>query len=170
MRSAFSWGVRALEGLGAVSLLVLMGVVVVDVVGRNLWNSPLPWGAEVLEVALATSIFLLFPVLAVRGGHVTVDLIELPAMSRVQHLLTGLISVMLFATVAWGLGRQALRAAEFWETTPMLRLPLPYVYGALAVLAALTVLLSLVWCFRRPVSDSEAHRAAAERSSVREGI
>lgn len=139
-RLVYSCGVRALEGLGALALLALMGVVLVDVVGRYIWNSPLAWGTEMLEVSLAVSIFLMFPILILKRGHVTVDLISLPTMVRVQHFLSDLIGAVLFGTVAWSLGRQTVRVAEFNETTPVLHFPLSIALGFLAVLAGLTAL------------------------------
>ena len=65
-------------------------VVFVDVVGRNLLNRPLPWGTELLEVVLAVLIFALYPVLALRSSHITVDLIPVPrALQTPQRLLAG---------------------------------------------------------------------------------
>ena len=68
---------RALEWVGTATLFALMAIVVVDVAGRNLFNRPLPWGTEVLEVLLAAMVFALYPLLALRSRHITVDLIEL---------------------------------------------------------------------------------------------
>ena len=55
---------RTLTAVGSASLLVLMAIVFVDVVARNLLNSPLPWGTEVLEAVLGLMVFALYPVLA----------------------------------------------------------------------------------------------------------
>lgn len=145
LRSITLWGVRVLEGLTAVALLALMAIVLVDVIGRNGWNQPLPWASEVLEIVLAASVFLFLPVLAIRGGHVTVDLIELPAMARMQQVLSGLIGFILFGSVTWALARHTTRVAEFDEVTPLLSIPLPWIFGALTALAALTSVLSLAW-------------------------
>ncbi len=130
-----------LEGSGALLLLALMGVVFLDVMLRNLLNRPLPWGTELLEVLLAAMIFLLYPVLAVGGGHITVDLIQVrPALRRVQRVLAGLVGASLFALIAWCLGRQAVRAAGYGEGTPLLHIPHSLVLGGMGVLAALAVL------------------------------
>src|SRR3989344_5807561 len=74
-------GGRIEEGLtlvGTLSLLALMLMVFIDVVGRNLFNSPLPWGTEVMEVLLGLMVFVFYPVLARRSGHIVVDLIPVP--------------------------------------------------------------------------------------------
>lgn len=142
-------GAAVAERLAAGFLLLLMVVVMVDVVGRSVLNQPLPWGTEVLEVLLAASIFLLYPILALQGGHVTVDLIHMPRMATAQRVLTGLIGGALFAVIAWALCRQALLAADYGEAMPMLRLPYGYVFGVMAALALITSLLFLVTCVRR---------------------
>ena len=41
---------RLLTAVGTLSLLALMGIVFVDVLGRNLFNRPLLWGTELAEV------------------------------------------------------------------------------------------------------------------------
>ena len=49
---------RALKAVGTLSLLALMLIVFVDVAGRNLFNSPLLWGTEVMEVLLGLMVFV----------------------------------------------------------------------------------------------------------------
>jgi len=130
-----------LQGLAAVLLLALMLLVLVDVVLRNVANQPLAWSTEVLEVMLGAMIFLLYPVLARNGGHVTVDLIPLPvAVRRVQRILSALAGVVLFALVAWCLGRQALRAADYGDSTTLLHWPYAWILGGMAALSLLAVI------------------------------
>jgi TRAP-type C4-dicarboxylate transport system permease small subunit len=82
--------VRAMEAIGAVSLLILMVTVFIDVVGRNLFNTPLPWGTELLEMVLALMIFAIYPLLALGFGHITVDLIQVrPDLRAVQRVVNG---------------------------------------------------------------------------------
>jgi TRAP-type transport system small permease protein len=130
---------RALEGISALLLLALMLIVLVDVVLRSAVNQPLPWGTELLEVVLGAMIFLLYPVLAIGGGHITVDLIATrPSVQRFQRVLAHGIGATLFALIAWCLARQALRAAGYGEGTPLLHIPYAAVLGVMAVLAAVT--------------------------------
>jgi TRAP-type C4-dicarboxylate transport system permease small subunit len=133
--------VRTLEAVGAVCLVVLMVTVFVDVVGRNLFNKPLPWGTEVLEIVLGAMIFVLYPVLAFTFGHITVDLIKVPAvLQRFQRSLGAGMGATLFALIAWCLVRQTLRAAEYGEKTALLGVPIPVLLGGMAVLSAITAL------------------------------
>lgn len=153
--------VRAMEAIGAVSLLILMVTVFVDVVGRNLLNTPLPWGTELLEMVLALMIFAIYPLLALGFGHITVDLIQVrPALRLVQRVLSGAIGAVVFALIAWCMGRQAMRAADYGEATPLLNVPLSWVLGGIAVLAsvsALAFLLAAVRSIRHPGAPAAPH-------------
>lgn len=128
---------RVLEAVGAFCLVVLMVTVFVDVVGRNVFNKPLPWGTEALEIVLAAMIFLIYPVLAAGSGHITVDLIRMhPTVQKVQRVLGALMGMALFALIAWCLVRQARRAAEYGEATALLHVPIAWILGTMAVLGA----------------------------------
>lgn len=133
------WVGRVLAVVGSTCLLALMLLVVVDVVGRDFFNSPLPWGTEVAEVLLGGLIFLFYPVLALRGGHITVDLIPIPRTLRVgQRWLSGAIGAALFGIVAYACGRQAVRAASYGDASAILGIPTAWVFWAMTVLAALS--------------------------------
>lgn len=152
---------RFLEAIGAVCLLILMVTVFIDVVGRNLLNAPLPWGTELLEMVLALMIFALYPLLALGFGHITVDLIQVrPRLRMVQRVLSGLIGAVVFALIAWCMGRQALRAAGYGEATPLLGVPLSWVLGGIGVLAAVSALAFLLAAVRsshHPAGSDELH-------------
>lgn len=134
-----------MEGAAAILLLTLMLIVLVDVLMRNLLNQPLPWGTELLEVMLGFMVFLLYPVLAIGGGHITVDLIPVRAsVYRMQGVLAAFAGALLFALIAWCLGRQAMRAAGYGEGTPLLHIPYSAVLGGMAALAGLASLAFVV--------------------------
>jgi len=132
---------RWLESIGSVCLAVLMLIVFVDVIGRNLFNRPLPWGTEVLEVVLAAMIFALYPVLALRSEHIVVDLIPVPAPLRaLQRLLAAAVGAALFSAVAYCCARQAMRSATYGDASALLGIPTSWVLWVMAVLAGGTVL------------------------------
>jgi TRAP-type C4-dicarboxylate transport system permease small subunit len=152
---------RVLEAIGAVALLILMVTVFIDVLGRNLFNTPLPWGTELLEMVLALMIFAIYPLLALGFGHITVDLIQLPArLHTAQRVLGSLIGAVVFALIAWCMVRQALRAASYGEATPLLGVPLSGVLGAIGVMAAvstLAFLLAAARTLRHPGAPAAPH-------------
>lgn len=131
--------VRALEWLGAATLAVLMLIVVVDVAGRGLFNKPLPWGTELLEVVLAVMIFATYPLLAWRGSHITVDLVTVrPAVQRWQRICAGLVGIVAFGLITWALVRQAIRSGTYGDASPLLQIPTAYVLWWMAAMSLLT--------------------------------
>lgn len=148
---------RVLEGIGALALVAVMLVVLVDVIGRNALDRPLPWGTELVEVLMAVLIFAIYPVLAWRESHITVDLVPLARPLRsLQRLLAHLLGVALFGVMAWCVARQALRAADYGEASPMLQLPTAWVLWGVSAMAAVTALAFLLRLPAAPAAESQA--------------
>lgn len=157
------WVVRALEGVGTAALFILMVVVFVDVVGRNLFNRPLPWGTELLEVVLAVLIFALYPVLALRSSHITVDLVPLPRALQVpQRVLSGLVGAALFGVIAFCTARQAIRSASYGDASALLHIPTAWVLWGMSVLAVVTALAFLLVMFKPPAQGTVVHGTALD--------
>jgi TRAP-type C4-dicarboxylate transport system permease small subunit len=130
---------RGLCATSAACLFALMLIVLIDVVGRNLFNSPLPWATELLEILVAAVVFLFYPVLGLRAGHITVDLITVgSAVNRVQRALGAVMGILLFGLISWCMARQAIRAGGYGEASPVLGIPLDMVLGGMSALAILT--------------------------------
>lgn len=139
---------RALTTMGTLSLLALMAIVLVDVLGRNLFNRPLLWGTEAAEVLLAFMVFVFYPVLARRSGHIVVDLIPVPrGAEALQRVLAGAVGAFLFGILAWTCGRQALRSAEYGDASAILGIPTAWVLWVMSVLAGLSALVFLARTF-----------------------
>jgi TRAP-type C4-dicarboxylate transport system permease small subunit len=135
---------RSLKAVGTLSLLLLMLIVVIDVAGRNLFNSPLLWGTEVMEVLLGLMVFAFYPVLARRRGHIVVDLVPVPQVARVaQRWLAGAVGAALFGVIAWTCGRQAIRSAGYGDASAILGIPTAWVLWGMAALAGLSALVFL---------------------------
>jgi TRAP-type transport system small permease protein len=131
----------------ATALVLLMLVVLVDVIGRNLFNSPLASGTELTEMLMGTLAFLSFPLLAYRQRDITVDLVDMLAGDRLRRLqvaLAGSIGAALFALLSWQAVVFAGRAAQSGEATPQLHVPLAYTWWCICVLAGITALAALV--------------------------
>jgi TRAP-type C4-dicarboxylate transport system permease small subunit len=159
---------RLLEVAGCASLVVMMLVVFVDVAGRNLFGSPLPWGTELLEVMLAIMVFAFYPLLALRSGHITVDLIHLsPAMQRVQRLLAALVGAVLFSVIAFCVARQAARSFSYGDASPLLHIPTGWVLVGMCALSVVTVL-AFVVASLRSLRDSAEAQGAVVRAPVLE--
>ena len=133
------------KAIGALCLVILMVTVFVDVVGRGIFNKPLPWGVEVLEIVLAVMICTLYPVLALEYGHITVDLIKFPSgVQRFQRLLTALMGFALFSIICYGTALHARRTMDSGEATAMLHVRIAWIYVLMAILMAVTAVTFIV--------------------------
>lgn len=148
----------------AAALVLLMLIVLIDVIGRDVFNKPLAAGVELTELAMAAMAFLSFPLLAWRQRDITIDLFDFlagsPALRKLQVALAGVVGAIVFALLARQLVVFAQRAAESGESTAQLHIPLAYAWSVMCVLAAVTALASLVVAiavFTRHPIPAEAH-------------
>lgn len=131
-------------------LLILTFLTLIDVVGRNVFNSPLAGATELTEYALVGLTFLVYPVITLRRQHIVVDLFD-SFVGRVAHviqqLLAGGLGALVFGVLSWRLWKQAERVIEYGDVTPYLRLPVAPAYYFMAVLSGLTVIAFVVVAF-----------------------
>ncbi|WP_211100692.1 TRAP transporter small permease [Acuticoccus sediminis] len=136
----------ALAALSAVLLMALMGITVVDVAGRYLFNSPVFGATELTELVLAAVIFSGLPAVCLDDGHVTVRLFTArlgPRGKAVELAIARLITAAALGVIAWRLAIQGMRTASYGEVTTYLRLPVgPIAYTA-AALCTVSALLTL---------------------------
>lgn len=114
-----------------------------DVVGRNLLNAPVPGATELTELALVAMTFLLYPRVAWRDTHITVDLLDGimgPRAQWLQRLLGALVGVVTFGVLAWRLWLLGDRISGYGDVTPYLRIPLDPVYYGMSVLSGVTAI------------------------------
>lgn len=127
----------------SVVLLLMMFVSVIDVAGRNLFNAPLPGGSEWIEFAMVATIFLLYPRVAYKGLHISVDLFDGLTgdfVKRVQSFVADVLGVAVFAAIAVRLWILGDRAATYGDVSASLEVPLSVVFWFMAVLSAITAI------------------------------
>lgn len=113
-------------GFAGVILALLMAVTVVDVVGRYVFNAPLPGSWEITKVLMAALIFAALPAVSRFEQHITIDLLDAvtPARAvRARRILINLICAAALAILSWRLWVYAVQTAEFGDVTEYLRLP-----------------------------------------------
>ena len=138
---------RLLGGASAAALVCLMVIVLVDVLGRNLFNKPLASGTELTEILMALMAFLSFPLLAYRQRDITVDLLDMvtgKTMKKMQVALAGVCGAVVFGLLARQLAVFAERAMTNGETTAELQFPLSYLWWFMSVFAAVTAMAALI--------------------------
>jgi len=152
MRRLQAIGRAALAGVAGALLLGMMGLTVVDVVGRYVFSAPVPGAYEATEVMLALAIFAGLPLVTARGEHVSVAVLAERLPARVQRALAAVAEVvvaLLLAGAAVLLMRRGETLAAYGDTTVLLRIPLAPVAFALMTLCALASLVAFARLARR---------------------
>jgi TRAP-type C4-dicarboxylate transport system permease small subunit len=115
---------RVLALAAGVVLLALMGVTVVDVVMRYVFNKPLASAWEFTEFSMTMIVFLGIAYCGWTGGHISVDLLEKwldrPAL-RFLPALIAFTGALLFALVAYRATLETIATIE--QVSNMLRWP-----------------------------------------------
>lgn len=152
-----TWLMRRIAELAMFSM---MGLTMLDVAGRYLFNFPVAGSVELTELMMVAVIFSGIALSSAARGHVTVDLIAMNLSGRVrwaQRILgEGVsLSIMLVLTVvSWN---KAHEVAEYADLTAVLLIPIaPAAYFMAVVLGITTVfhLVQLVATIRQGASHA----------------
>jgi len=135
---------RAGEAIAIASLLAATGLIMIQIVARELLNLGLPWADELSRYAGLAMIFLVVPVLLQNGLHVRVDYFldkAPPAGRRWVELVNELATLAFCALFLWAGYWFMQRAGRF--STPAIGIPnLVYYLPAIAGMA-LTLLVAV---------------------------
>jgi TRAP-type C4-dicarboxylate transport system permease small subunit len=156
---------------GGAVLAALMTVIIVDVVGRYVFNSPLYGSLDLAVVLLVLAVACAIGYGGRTGAHVTADMVTTLVGPRFEWLSGVGIKLLAAAVTAiwsWRLFVTGQTAARLGESTQLLNIPFSPIYQALAVGIGLyaVVLLAeaLVLAVRRevpPLVDESRRREAA---------
>jgi TRAP-type C4-dicarboxylate transport system permease small subunit len=139
----------------ALFLAAMMLVIVADVVLRAVGGLPVRGQYELVELALAGTIFLALPAVFLRDAHLVVDVADHFVSARVRRVLDlagALASLVALAVMLWQMVPQAIYMMDFGDMTFDLQIPKTwYALPALAgiVASALCVLYMIVRKIRR---------------------
>ena len=140
----------ALAGISAALLFAMMGVTVVDVIGRYFFDAPLPGATELTELLLVGVIFTALPAVCLDDGHVTVDLLTeklAPWTKPIRVFLVRIVTIGALGVIGWRLWIQGARLSSYGEVSVYLRwpvAPVAYFAAGLCILSALLVLVLVV--------------------------
>lgn len=76
LQRASHWLARLSLILSKACLIALMGLTVVEVIGRYLFNAPIFGRQDIAQILLASSIFFAFPIVTLKGDQIAVDLLD----------------------------------------------------------------------------------------------
>lgn len=141
MKKLYDGLVWLLRGIVIVLTACLVADVLLQIVGRYLFRHPLPWTEELARMLLVLNVTFAAP-LAVRSNcFVRVDILLLRLPERLRGLA---MAVLDFVTAAFlvlvAVQSFSLIQAGALQRTPVLRVPVSYLYCCMAICPALCAL------------------------------
>ena len=102
---------RGMSFLGLFAVLLMTFMTSLDVIGRYVFNRPIPGSVDMLEVMLVLMVYASFAFCASEKGNVRVDVLYDRFPKRIQasvDILNSVLSVLIAGLIAWQLGIRAL--------------------------------------------------------------
>jgi TRAP-type C4-dicarboxylate transport system permease small subunit len=157
-----TWLSERLLVIAAVLAFALSFVIVADVIGRTVFNSPLKGTPEIVASALVIILFLQAPYAVVSGGMINVNFLLTLMPRRVQRCIMGagaLLGTAFFAFVAFGAIEPAIYSwtSNEFEGEGALHVaawPARFIVVVGAALTALSYLLVAIDHFRGPAENA----------------
>ena len=112
--------------VGGLSLLGIIVLTVASVVGRELFDTPIPGDFELVEIWCAVAVFSFLPYCQLVRGNVVVDLFTESASLHTRaalELAGNLMFTVIAAVLTWRLVLGGIDLATYHEETMVLRVP-----------------------------------------------
>lgn len=120
----FSWNAQ----ISSILLFLLVFLITLDVIGRYVFDSPIPGTFEITEVMMVFIVFLAFAYTEMNDENIRIQLIEKYISDRqkaVLDLLAYLLGLLIYGVICWQAWSQAWGAVEIDQRmSGLLRLPL----------------------------------------------
>lgn len=133
--------------IGMLAVFLLLALTVGDVIGRFVFNRPIPGTFELIKIVFALSAFFSFPVSQFRGENLGITLIYDKLPVRLKGILdfsSALVSLVMFSIAFQRTLEYATRMKDANSITSVLRWPMhPWIY--IAAQALLVLVLALLW-------------------------
>jgi TRAP-type C4-dicarboxylate transport system permease small subunit len=121
--------------LGGVFFLVEALMSVTSVIGRALFNLPVPGDYELVQMLSAMGIAMCLPYCQLKRGHVFVDFFTLWAPSSLKRVLDSIAALLLAVSsflLAWRIWEGMMEMREYGETSMVIALPVWWGYVPVA--------------------------------------
>lgn len=141
---------QALHYACAAAIFFIVLVTVIDVFGRYVLSKPLPGAAEIIQFAMALTIFAGLPLITKDHQHITVELLSHLSgwPQKLQAVIVDLVSLAAVGLIG---SQLFVQARDYWNVgvdTDVLGLPMAPLAFSMALLSCVTavVLLAFLWC------------------------
>jgi TRAP-type C4-dicarboxylate transport system permease small subunit len=112
--------------IGGVFIFALMWLTMAEVLGRRLFNTPVPGAIDYIEVGMAAFAFMGAAYCQRLGGHVRMDLLVTNLRGRILWFVEALaifIAVVYVAIIVWASAQDAWRSFDLGDDTLDAHLP-----------------------------------------------
>lgn len=126
--------------IGALGLLFVMVVILIDVIGRA-FGAPMYGSQDVITMSMTVVVFGAMVLCDRQGGHISVDLFErsYPAlMNRAIDVVSALLGAVIFVGIAYAVNESAKLSAMLNLSTNLLRLPKVWFQNGLSIFSLVT--------------------------------
>lgn len=136
--------------LGTIVIMAMVLMVIVDIILRRFFNSPLAFSFELVGVMLVVVVYCSVPYTTNIDRHVSIEVLTSRFPPRAQTIITTVadfLSAVLFGLVGW---RSILQAIHIWDignVTGILKIPYyPFIFIVAlgSILASLTLLVGVI--------------------------
>lgn len=158
MKSSLRFAETISHVLSACFLVALMMLTFFDVLGRNVFNRPILGATELTEYTLVAVTFMAYPVVALRHGHVSVDIMDPlfgQAGTRILVAVGDLLGAVVFGLLSYRMWLQAFRLLGYGDETPQLGIPIAPAYFFMSILAGLTAIAFVIAAFSGERKDPD---------------
>jgi TRAP-type C4-dicarboxylate transport system permease small subunit len=158
---------RLLRGFGLISAaatFVMMLLVVANILGRYLFNTPVAGTLEITESLLVLIIFLSLALTQYDGGHIRVTLLTRqlpPRHARAVNVVCMLLGALFFSWCAYAAWNFALQSYSFneheWGTVVFPLYPVKFIVFIGILLLAIQFLLDAIAETVMPIAADDEH-------------
>lgn len=142
---------RGLAMAGGLLLVGVMAMTVISVIGRYVFNAPIPGDYEITELVCGVAVFAFFPYCHIRNGNIVVEFFTAGLPGRHKTALDtvhNLAFTVVAGLIAWRLFVGGMHKLADGETTLFLDIPIYWGYFP-ALLGAGLLAAVCVWVFWR---------------------
>jgi len=150
LRKGISLVSRRARDIGAIVLMAMVLLVVVDVTLRRAFNSPLPFSFELIGIMLVVVVFCFVAYSTATGRHVSIDVLVARFSPKVRSrtdLCTDFLSAVLFGLIGW---QSIVQGIHIWDAgveTGILNIPhYPFLFIVAfgSIVASLAVFFTII--------------------------
>ena len=146
-----------MAAIACVCLVFLMVVSFLDVAGRYLFDAPLTFAVELIELSMGLLVSLGLAITTLNRGHIAVDLLSNAVGSSGKQLLarlSALVGAIVFGLMAWRLWDRASNFKDDGLATQVLFMPVYPVVMVMSVASFVAALVAFWLVFARSAAQS----------------